>query len=292
MAARTIASAHELRAALAGEAPGFVATMGALHEGHLALIRRSAAENARTVVSVFVNPTQFADATDLDRYPRAPERDATLAAGAGADLVWLPPVAEIYPPGFATTVEVGDLGERWEGAARPGHFRAVATVVARLLGLVRPARAYFGEKDWQQLQIVRRLHADLALSGKIVGCPTVRGADGLALSSRNARLSPTGRAAAGAIPRALAAMAAFAAGGERDAARLVAAGRAVLDGVPDLVVDDLAVVDDETLAPIAIVRPGSRALCAVIVEDVRLIDNRRLGAATRSRGGNGGGLDG
>jgi len=273
----TVATVAELHAALAGAAPGFVPTLGALHEGHLSLIRRSAGENPRTVVSIFVNPTQFDDPADLDRYPRDQERDAALAARAGADLVWLPPVDEIYPPGFATTVQVGGLGDRWEGAARPGHFPAVATVVARLLGLVRPARAYFGEKDFQQLQIVRRLHADLALPGAIVGCSIVRDQDGLALSSRNARLSPAGRSAAAALPRALRRMAELAAAGERDAQRLVAAGRAVLVAVPDLVVDYLAVVDDSTLEPISTIRPASRALGAVRVDGVRLIDNLPLG---------------
>lgn len=272
-----VATVAELHAALAGAAPGFVPTLGALHEGHLSLIRRSAGENPRTVVSIFVNPTQFDDPADLDRYPRDQERDAALAARAGADLVWLPPVDEIYPPGFATTVQVGGLGDRWEGAARPGHFPAVATVVARLLGLVRPARAYFGEKDFQQLQIVRRLHADLALPGAIVGCSIVRDQDGLALSSRNARLSPAGRSAAAALPRALRRMAELAAAGERDAQRLVAAGRAVLVAVPDLVVDYLAVVDDSTLEPISTIRPASRALGAVRVDGVRLIDNLPLG---------------
>src|SRR5579884_2766877 len=244
---------EELRAALAGEAPGLVPTMGALHAGHLALIRRAAAENPRTVVSVFVNPTQFNDPADLAVYPRDLAGDIALAAEAGADLIFAPDVAAIYPPGFATHVDVSKLGERWEGAARPGHFRGVATVVTVLLNLVRPARAYFGEKDFQQLTIVRRLHRDLALPGEIVGCPTMRDADGLALSSRNARLSPDERRQAVAIPRALFRMVGLANAGERDAARLLDAGRAELASTPYLTLEYLAVVNPTDLAPVAMV---------------------------------------
>jgi pantoate--beta-alanine ligase len=267
----------ELRAALAGEAPGLVPTMGALHEGHLALIRRAAAANARTVVSVFVNPTQFDDPADLARYPRDLERDAALAAAAGADLIFAPAVAEVYPPGSATAVTVAGVSERWEGAVRPGHFRGVATVVTILLNLVRPARAYFGEKDYQQLLVVRRLHADLALPGDIVGCPTVRAADGLALASRNARLTPEQRRQAAAIPRALFRMADLAAAGTGDAGRLLAAGHEELATAPELAVEYLAIVDGVTLDPIATVIPGARALIAARLGAVRLIDNVALG---------------
>ena len=271
-----VASRAELRDALAGEAPGFVPTMGAIHEGHVALIRRAAAENARTVVSVFVNPTQFGDPADLARYPRDLPRDVALATEAGADLIFAPPVEEVYPPGFATTVEVAGPTERWEGAARPGHFRGVATVVAILLNLVRPARAYFGEKDYQQLLVVRRLHADLALPGAIVGCPTVREPDGLALSSRNARLSPDERRQAVAIPRALFRMADLAAAGETDATRLVEAGRRALAAALDLTEEYLAVVDGATLEPAPVVRSRSRAIVAARLGGVRLIDNVAL----------------
>jgi pantoate--beta-alanine ligase len=252
--------------------------MGALHDGHLALIRRAAAENERTVVSVFVNPGQFNDPRDLEAYPRDSERDAALAAAAGADLVFAPAVDEVYPPGFATAVEVAGLTERWEGAARPGHFRAVATVVAVLLGLVRPARAYFGEKDYQQLLVVRRLHADLALPGAIVGCPTVRDPDGLPLSSRNARLSADDRRRAAAVPRALFAMAALVADGETLASRLVEAAERVLLAQPDLGIEYLAVVDGATLAPTAVVMPGARALVAARIGGIRVIDNVALAA--------------
>ena len=264
-----------VRLALAGIAPGFVPTMGALHQGHGALISRSAAENPATVVSIFVNPTQFDDPVDFARYPRLLDRDAALAAAHGATLLFVPAVAEVYPPGFATSVEVDGLADRWEAAFRPGHFRAVATVVARLLGLIRPARAYFGEKDFQQLQVVRRLHADLALTGEIVGCPTVRDGDGLACSSRNERLSPEARRSALALPRALQRMAAEAEGND-DAAAVIAAGEANLERAPGLSVDYLVVVDPSTLDPVARVVPGARALVAAEIGGVRLIDNIEL----------------
>ena len=264
-----------LREALVGHSAGLVPTMGALHDGHAALIARSAAENPTTVVSIFVNPTQFADPGDYRRYPRSLERDATFAGGHGATLLFAPTTEEMYPPGFATGVEVGGLADRWEGAARPGHFRGVATVVARLLGLVRPARAYFGEKDFQQLQIVRRLHADLALPGANVGCPTVREPDGLARSSRNARLSPEARRSAVALPRALQAMAAKAET-ESDVTALVAAGETLLRETPGLDLDYLAVVDPATLEPLSRLVPGARAIVAAAVGGVRLIDNLEL----------------
>lgn len=266
----------ELRTMLGPDAPGFVATMGALHAGHQALIERSALENARTVVSVFVNPTQFQDPADLARYPRDLDRDGRLAAEAGADLIFAPAVSAIYPPGAETRVEVGPLTERWEGASRPSHFRGVATVVAILLNLVRPARTYFGEKDYQQLQVVKRLHADLALPGEIVGCATVREADGLALSSRNARLSQEDRQRAGVIPRALGRMAEIARSGEPAADAVIRAGLTELEPVPELSVDYLAVVDGATLEPLATIEPGARVLFAGVLAGVRLIDNRRV----------------
>jgi pantoate--beta-alanine ligase len=252
-----------------------VPTMGALHAGHEALIARAAAENAVAVVTVFVNPTQFDDPADFARYPRGTERDIGIAAGAGAGIVFVPGVADVYPPGFGTAVEVADLAARWEGASRPGHFRGVATVVAILFGLVRPARAYFGEKDFQQLQVIRRLHADLALSGEVVGCATVREGDGLALASRNRRLDPAARETARAIPRALATMRGMVAAGEGDVAAVRAAGLQAL-AVPGLTVDYLAVVDPETLAPVETVSRGSRVLVAATVGGVRLIDNLDL----------------
>ena len=233
---RLVRTRADLREAVRGFgfAPGLVPTMGALHAGHAALIRQAAAENPATVVSIFVNPTQFEDATDLTRYPRTLERDLDVVANAGADLVFAPVAHEVYPPDFATSVEVAGLTDLWEGTSRLGHFRGVSTVVTILINLVRPARSYFGEKDFQQLVVVRRLHRDLALPGEIVGCPTVREADGLALSSRNVRLTPEERRQAKVVPRALARMDELATGGERDVQRLVTEGAAVLQAAADL----------------------------------------------------------
>jgi pantoate--beta-alanine ligase len=252
--------------------------MGALHAGHRALIERSAAENPLTVVSVFVNPTQFSDATDLAHYPRNLASDAASAQDWGADMVFAPGAEDVYPPDFDTWVEVGQLGQLWEGASRPGHFRGVATVVAILLNCVRPARSYFGEKDYQQLQVIRRMHRDLALPGAVVGCPTVRDADRLALSSRNARLSAPDRLRAAAIPRALAAMIDATVKGEFRSTRLEDVGRIILEQ-SEIDVDYLAVVAGESLHPVERMQPGARALVAANVGGVRLIDNAELNAS-------------
>jgi pantoate--beta-alanine ligase len=260
---------------LDGADVGLVPTMGALHEGHLALIRRSVAENARTVMSLFVNPTQFSDPADLVKYPRDFEQDVALAGSVGVDIVYAPDVEMVYPPGFATAVEVTGLTDRWEGAFRPGHFRGVTTVVTILLNTVRPARSYFGEKDFQQVTIVRRMHRDLLLPGEIVGCPTVRDDDGLALSSRNRRLSPADREIALAIPRSLLAMADLARQGEQSVDRVLDEGRRILNR-PELSVDYLAIVDPQTLDPLTHSCPGARAIVAATVGDVRLIDNMAI----------------
>jgi pantoate--beta-alanine ligase len=272
-----------VRHALGATRPGLVPTMGALHAGHFSLISRSARENPLTVVSVFVNPIQFTNPGDLDRYPRNLSRDAAAAANAGADIVFAPDVSEIYPPGFDTTVEVGALTERWEGAARPGHFRGVATVVTILLNLVQPARAYFGEKDYQQLQVVRRFHRDLALPGEIVGCPTIRDKDGLALSSRNRQLAAADRAVALAIPRAIAAVQAAAKAGETNTVQLQ---RLALDKltIPGIATDYVAIVDGTTLEPLAKVAPGARVLIAATAGGVRLIDNDAVSSIGDSLG--------
>jgi pantoate--beta-alanine ligase len=249
--------------------------MGALHAGHLTLISRAAAENDAAVVSIFVNPSQFGSAVDLSRYPRDLEADITKAATAGASIIYAPEVSTVYPPGFSTWVEPGALAERWEGKSRPGHFRGVATVVSILLNSVRPDRSYFGEKDYQQLQIICRMHRDLRLPGRVVPSPTVRDIDGLALSSRNARLSAGGKAAARRIPMAMAAIA--------DAARhrlgvmqdLEAVGRRML-AHPALDLDYLAIVDAETLEPATASSRTCRVLLAAEVDGVRLIDNIAL----------------
>jgi pantoate--beta-alanine ligase len=245
---KTVRTIEELRAELAGRAGiGLVPTMGAFHEGHLALIRAARAECETVVVSVFVNPAQFAPCEDLERYPREEERDAALAEEAGVDVLFAPPVEELYPPGFQTWVDVEELGAMLEGAHRPGHFRGVATVCCKLFNIVRPERAYFGQKDAQQVAVVRRMVRDLNLGVEIRALPTVRDADGLALSSRNAYLSPAERVQALALPKALA---------TRDPAR----ARELLNG---LEVDYLEVADFDPRVLAAAVRIG----------ETRLIDN-------------------
>jgi pantoate--beta-alanine ligase len=280
----TLRTVRELRAALAPtrreELPiGLVPTMGALHEGHLSLIRRARAECDTVVVSVFVNPAQFDDGGDLERYPRQEARDAELAAEAGADLVFAPSVQEVYPAGFATQVQVLGLTERLEGAARgPEHFRGVTTVVAKLLCMSLPDVAYFGAKDAQQVVVLRRLVADLNLPVRVETCPIVREGDGLALSSRNVLLDPASRVRARALYRALRAAEVRVAAGERSAAVLLDAAHATLAEF-DVVPDYLALVDPATLEPVSqLERPALLALAAH-VGAVRLIDNLTLSPA-------------
>lgn len=255
---KTIRTVADVRAALAGrDGVGLVPTMGALHEGHLALFGTARAESDVVVASLFVNPAQFDDARDLDAYPRDEARDAQLAAAAGVDVLFAPPLEEIYPAGFATWIDVEGVAYGLEGDARPGHFRAVATVCTKLFTIVQPARAYFGQKDAQQAAVVRQLVRDLNLPLEIRVIPTVRDADRLALSSRNVLLSPEERERARAIPDALAAgAAAFDAGGDP-----LAATRAALNGLtPDYV--ELLDLDGALILATA-VRVGS----------TRLIDN-------------------
>jgi pantoate--beta-alanine ligase len=256
-----------------------VPTMGALHAGHAALIRRARGEagpGGTVIVSVFVNPTQFAAGEDLDRYPRTLAADVDVCDEAGADVVFAPSAAEVYGPGGtfranSVTVDPGPLGDRWEGAARPGHFRGVLTVVLKLFGLTRPDLAVFGEKDYQQLVLVTRMVEDLSLPLAIVGEPTVRDTDGLALSSRNRYLSAPERTLARTLPRSLDAVVAAAAGGSGAA---LAAGRAVLDGSPDVAVDYLEIVaPDLGQAP---EHGPARALLAARVGATRLLDTRAL----------------
>src|SRR5262245_19894789 len=213
--------------------------MGYLHAGHVSLVERARRENARVAASVFVNPTQFGPQEDLARYPRDLERDLALLAEAGCDLVFAPEVAEMYPPGFGSTVDPGPVAEPLEGARRPGHFRGVATVVAKLFGIVQPDRAYFGEKDAQQLAVIHRLARDLDLAVEVVGCPTVREPDGLALSSRNSYLDVDDRRAAPVLYRALRAARERWLAGERDAEALRGVMGEVLQGEPRARVDYL-----------------------------------------------------
>ncbi|MDQ3657716.1 MAG: pantoate--beta-alanine ligase [Chloroflexota bacterium] len=259
-----------------GQPVGLVPTMGALHEGHLSLIRRAAEENDLVVVSVFVNPTQFNDPSDLARYPRTLDDDTRLAASAGASVIYAPAVETIYPPGFATGVHVAGVTDLWEGESRPGHFDGVATVVSILLNQVRPDRSYFGEKDFQQLAMIRRLHRDLSLPGEIVPCPTVRERDGLAMSSRNARLDVTDRTAAPALNEALDAMREAAIGGERSALKLAILGAVMVKRATQFELDYLQVVDPVSLDPLEVVTPGARAIVAATIGGVRLIDNLAL----------------
>lgn len=265
----------------AGERIGLVPTMGYLHEGHVSLMRLSAARCPHTVVSIFVNPTQFGPAEDLSRYPRDLPGDLRASASAGVEVAFVPSAEAMYPAGFQTFVEVGDLARPLCGASRPGHFRGVATVVAKLLNQVQPDVACFGAKDFQQLQVVRRMVRDLDLPVEIVAGPTVREPDGLAMSSRNAYLSPAERIAATVLVRALrAAWQAFDQG-ERGAADLAREARAVLDAEPLARVDYVEVLDAESLAEVTTLeRPAVLAL-AVRLGRTRLIDNTVLGGEVR-----------
>ncbi len=261
----------------AGRRVGFVPTMGAFHGGHVSLIERARRETDLLVVSIFVNPLQFGEAADLERYPRDEERDVRTAQGLGTDVVFAPSVEEMYPRGEPqVTVDPGPLGERLEGAGRPGHFRGVATVVAKLFHAVGACRAYFGEKDAQQFAIVRRMVADLEEPIELVACPTVREADGLALSSRNARLSREQREAAGALFLALAAAAELAKAGERDAGPLVAVMAREIGATSGARLDYAAVVDDASFEQVARIERSARALVAATFGAVRLIDNLLL----------------
>jgi pantoate--beta-alanine ligase len=269
-------SAPELRELLWSPADrvGLVPTMGALHDGHLALVRTARSECDRVVVSIFVNPLQFGPGEDFDAYPRDLERDLALLDEIGVDIVFHPAAAEFTAVGRLTTVHVTGLTDPLEGAVRPGHFDGVTTIVTKLFNVVQPNRAYFGEKDFQQLAVIRRMVADLDLPVEIVGCPIVRDADGLALSSRNAYLSVPEREAALAMPRALLGVAEDW-DGDADSARDVL--NRTLGAAPGIRLDYAEVVDPETLAPLEGVVDGpARALAAIRVGGTRLIDNIRL----------------
>ena len=255
---------------------GLVPTMGYLHEGHLSLLHAARPANQTVVMSLFVNPAQFGPREDLASYPRDIPRDLRLAEEAGTDVVFMPPTDEVYPPGFDTWVDVGGLTRRWEGEHRPGHFRGVATVVLKLFQMVQPDRAYFGEKDYQQLLVVGKMVSDLNVPVEIVPCPTVREPSGLALSSRNAYFEPETRARAAVLSRALAHGQWLAAGGERDAGALTRWMLAILGEEPGIRVEYLAVVDAETLEPLERLAGDARAVTAVRFEGVRLIDNVAL----------------
>ncbi len=276
---RVVSRADDVRAArraVTGVA-GLVPTMGALHAGHIALVRASRAECDHTAVSIFVNPAQFDDRDDLDAYPRDLDRDLELLAREGVDLVWTPPPQEVYPAGFQTYVHVRDLSRPLEGAARHDHFTGVATVVTKLLLLFAPRRAYFGRKDAQQLAVVRRLADDLGLPVTIVGCPTVRTTDGLALSSRNELLSDRGRRRATALYRGLLAAGGAWLGGERRRESLLGRAReAIVAAGVDLEYLSLADADSLQELPDDVHAPRALLSLAARVEGVRLIDNVML----------------
>ena len=269
----------------AGDSIGFVPTMGALHAAHLELCRRARAENDRFVASVFVNPKQFGPHEDLSRYPRPFERDCELLREAGCDAVFAPDVTAMYgesqarrDKGHGCWIEVSPLDEMWEGVTRPGHIRGMATVVAKLFNITQPRRAYFGEKDFQQLRVVELMVRDLNFDLEIVPVPTYRESDGLAMSSRNAYLAPAERAAAPTLYRALRAGAALAAQGQRDVAKLGQAIDAILQTEPLLQPQYVAVVDAQTLQSLETLGDQpARLLAAVFVGPTRLIDNIAIG---------------
>ncbi|HEY8370512.1 MAG TPA: pantoate--beta-alanine ligase [Thermodesulfobacteriota bacterium] len=274
----------------AGRRVAFVPTMGSLHEGHLALLRTARSRGDLLVLSIFVNPTQFNRQEDFQQYPRSLERDLELAATVGVDIAFVPEASAIYPAGHQTWVQPGPLADRLCGPFRPGHFRGVCTVVAALFNIVQPDVAVFGEKDFQQLQIVRRMAADLHMPVEIVAHPTVRDADGLALSSRNERLTPADRVAALAIPRGLEAARALYASGERRARALWSAVTRAIDaaparpgGGPSIRLEYCHVCDPETLVDVERVEGPVLVAVAAHVGQVRLIDNTLLGRPPADR---------
>ena len=264
-----------------GETIALVPTMGALHAGHMALVDAGRASASRVVATIFVNPLQFGAGEDLDRYPRREAEDVALLAAHGCDLVWAPDAAELYPAGFATTISVPGISDRWEGAARPGHFVGVATVVAKLLLAVMPDVALFGEKDFQQLAVIRRLVADLGLPIAIDGVPTARDPDGLALSSRNIYLSPEERQRALAFPQSLARARDAILGGMAVEAALDEA-QVALNAAGFAPIDYVALVDAATLKPLDALAGEARLIAAAKIGGTRLIDNLRVAAVTPS----------
>ena len=276
---QTVHSGEELAESLAalrrGGTVALVPTMGALHAGHISLIEEARRRADRVVATIFVNPTQFGAGEDLNRYPRREEADAEMLREAGCNLLWMPGVEDIYPHGFATTVSVSGLSDRWEGEARPGHFDGVATVVAKLLLSVRPDIAIFGEKDFQQLAVIRRMVEDLAVGVEIVGAPTVRDPDGLALSSRNAYLSDEDRESALVLPRSLdRAREAILSGSDLDSALRNARQGLAQAGFSKI--DYVALVDAVTLEPLSRPAGRMRLIAAATIGGTRLIDNLPL----------------
>lgn len=272
---RVIESIAEFRQAheQADKPLGLVPTMGFLHEGHMALVRQCRSENATAAVSIFVNPTQFGPNEDFASYPRDMDSDLAKLEGAGVDLVFAPPVEEMYPSGFDTYVDVGSIGERLEGEHRAGHFQGVATVVCKLLTIVRPDRAYFGQKDAQQCLVVKRLNDDLDLGAEIVVCPTVRDADGLALSSRNVYLNATEREAALSLNRSLLLAQQLRSDGETDAAAIRRSMHQLFTAYPSANIDYISIADADNLRELDVIDRPALVSLAVRIGRTRLIDN-------------------
>src|SRR5271157_5825498 len=247
--------------------------LGALHEGHLSLVRAAKSQCDVTAVSIFVNPLQFGPLEDLDKYPRTLERDTDLLRGLGVDLVFIPSVAEMYPAGAKTYIEVSDLSSKLDGGSRPGHFRGVSTVVCKLFEIVRPDRAYFGQKDAAQVALLRKMVRDLDMDVEIVVCPIVREADGLAMSSRNAYLSPEQRKQALVLNRSLRQVKSAVDAGERSAQKLAEIGARVIASEPAVKLDCFAIVDPDTLEPVYQISQGTLVAVAAWVGTTRLIDN-------------------
>ncbi|HEV3096297.1 MAG TPA: pantoate--beta-alanine ligase [Candidatus Dormibacteraeota bacterium] len=262
----------------AGDDIGLVPTMGALHAGHDSLVARARKDNQRVIASIFVNPAQFGPHEDFAAYPRPFDADRARLAALGVDAIFHPPVDQIYPPAFKTRVDPGPLAELLEGQSRPGHFAGVLTVVLKLFNLTQPKRAYFGQKDFQQVVLVRQLVRDFGLPVRIVACPTIREPDGLAMSSRNAYLRPAERAAAPALRRGLSAAAKAFATGTSDPVELESVARSILEGIPGLTIEYISVVDETTLRAPERAMSGSVLAVAVKLGSTRLIDNVVLGA--------------
>lgn len=268
----SVAEMRAVRRGLTGSV-GLVPTMGYLHEGHLALVRRARSENETVVVSIFVNPTQFGAGEDFQTYPRDPERDLTLLQREEVDVVFMPPAEEMYPAHFGTWVDVQQITERLEGAFRPGHFRGVATVVAKLFNIVEPTRAYFGQKDAQQLIVIKRMVSDLNMNLELVAVPTVREPDGLAMSSRNTYLSPKERQAALVLWQALNLANHLRSEGERNAGKIRQKMKALIDSEPLAQIDYISVADAESLEELGEIDRPALVSLAVRVGKTRLIDN-------------------
>jgi pantoate--beta-alanine ligase len=267
----TIAEMRQLRLRLA-EPVGFVPTMGYLHEGHLSLVRQARAENPSVVVSIFVNPTQFGSQEDFKKYPRDFKRDLAMLEEM-TDIVFMPSAVEMYPPWFSSWVEVGKVTERLEGATRPGHFRGVATVVAKLFGIVQPARAYFGQKDAQQAIVIKKMVADLNMNLEIVVLPTLREPDGLAMSSRNIYLNPEQRQAATILYRSLSLAQQLWSQGERIAADMRRQMTDLIQKQPLVVIDYISIASNETLEELDVVTPPTLVSLAVKIGSTSFIDN-------------------